>query len=595
MAANMATGNLLLRCGFYHFRLTVPADIRATFGQREIKVSLGTGNKREASRHAKKLSAGYKQLFQHARNGTMDQKQVEHIRLLMKQYRKYELEFDELQRATCSIDSQEFNEHMVAKLTQYMKARNASVVEGNISAFLSLFGCELPDSHDLSDVIGWEMLKACIDIHKVKSLRAACDYEAEAELVRKLGLHEVDSLLTEMQAKRFGPVRDGSKHSAPDAIAGSGMAPKEDVIAIPSVQEAVTYTAPFGSTPLSEVIELYLREKTAKGRDPRTIERYKNALEWPKFIIGDVPVGSLTRKIALEFIEKLQKMPSRRSIKEEYKSKSLDELLRMDIDQKLTPSGVQIVIERMSGLCAWASRADYMHKNYFEALSIAGGDEGNEIEPFDDEQLKLIFSTDKFAINDDDDPWRYWLPRIALYSGLRIEEISQLTVDDIRKGDGVWYVDVNRAKAYCSKTGEQIQKKRKNDAAERRVPLHDVLLDRLGFLDFVNRRRTEGYARLFPSLKKTSNRYSHYPSRVFSRWKIDIGFPDTNVFHSFRHRFVNDLLLVGADQVKLTMVIGHTPPKIVCPNYSKEKEMTPLSSLKANVVDKFSVDLSLLG
>lgn len=38
----------------------------------------------------------------------------------------------------------------------------------------------------------------------------------------------------------------------------------------------------------------------------------------------------------------------------------------------------------------------------------------------------------------------FWLPLIAVFSGLRQEEIGQLHVADIQREDGMWFFDINK-------------------------------------------------------------------------------------------------------------------------------------------------------
>ena len=69
----------------------------------------------------------------------------------------------------------------------------------------------------------------------------------------------------------------------------------------------------------------------------------------------------------------------------------------------------------------------------------------------------------------------YWVPIIAWYTGLRREEICQLTLADVTEHDGIW------ALAVTDENGGRV----KNSVSMRAVPVADELM-RLGFIDYVD-------------------------------------------------------------------------------------------------------------
>jgi hypothetical protein len=76
------------------------------------------------------------------------------------------------------------------------------------------------------------------------------------------------------------------------------------------------------------------------------------------------------------------------------------------------------------------------------------------------------------------------------------------------------------------------------------VPLHPIITEDLNFLGYVKQLKDKGNTRLFPELKKQSERYSHYPSRWFKDYKENCGIvapPNKKVFHSFRDNFQDNL------------------------------------------------------
>jgi integrase len=123
---------------------------------------------------------------------------------------------------------------------------------------------------------------------------------------------------------------------------------------------------------------------------------------------------------------------------------------------------------------------------------------------------------------------RYWVPLVALFTGMRSNEICQLDVADIIQKDGVDFIvaQVDGGKSVKTKAGE------------REVPVHPEL-KRLGFIAYAEFRRKEGAKRLFPDLKKAK---SGYYSDIMQKWfgnflrSLDLKKPGV-VLHSFRHTF----------------------------------------------------------
>ena len=70
--------------------------------------------------------------------------------------------------------------------------------------------------------------------------------------------------------------------------------------------------------------------------------------------------------------------------------------------------------------------------------------------------------------------WRYWIPLIGIYTGMRLNEICQLYVDDVKYLNRIWYFRL---------TNERSDQSLKNKQSKRLVPIHPKLIE-LGFIDF---------------------------------------------------------------------------------------------------------------
>ena len=215
-------------------------------------------------------------------------------------------------------------------------------------------------------------------------------------------------------------------------------------------------------------------------------------------------------------------------------------LLAGEPDKKrkaLAPRTADNSIQYLQGLLKWAQKNDYIHQsakiategkaNLTKSQRIKAT---NGAEAFSVEQLVKIFDKEAYKSYYGDSRSRYWIPLIALHTGMRKEEIAQLTPSDIKteRSSGCSYFDINR----------NWDKNVKTEQSLRYIPIHDTLL-RLGFMDYVVGRKN------CPTLfAETGNAVSH----AFIRHIEKIGVKDKDdkrrmVFHSFRDTFNNRLLI----------------------------------------------------
>jgi integrase len=104
----------------------------------------------------------------------------------------------------------------------------------------------------------------------------------------------------------------------------------------------------------------------------------------------------------------------------------------------------------------------------------------------------------------------YCIPLIALFSGMRQEEICQLHGEDVREAEGIVFFDIN----------SRPPRKPKNATAARLVPVHKDLVA-LGLLDCVEACRKARELRLFPNLRRggADARLGHAFSKWFKRYR----------------------------------------------------------------------------
>lgn len=154
-----------------------------------------------------------------------------------------------------------------------------------------------------------------------------------------------------------------------------------------------------------------------------------------------------------------------------------------------------------------------------------------------------------------------WLCLIAAYSGMRLNEICDRKVADLKKEDGVWYFDITNAKS---------------EAGDRRVPVHSRLI-KAGLLEFMDH---HGDDWLFPCLKPggPDGKRSWYISKRFTEYRRDREVTridertgkDRVDFHSFRRSAIQVLERVRLPQTEVAQVVGHDREGITFGIYNPE-------------------------
>jgi integrase len=165
--------------------------------------------------------------------------------------------------------------------------------------------------------------------------------------------------------------------------------------------------------------------------------------------------------------------------------------------------------------------------------------------PYSDADAVRILS----AARSEDRPTRRWAHWIMAFTGMRVAEVLQLAVSDIRKDGEIHYfmVEDNSDEGKSVKTGER-----------RHVPIHPALLAE-GLLDYAATLPAQGP--LFPD--KQTDRDGFRGTRgwqAVGRWVRDvvgISHPRKVPNHSWRHRVEDELRAAGVDESLRDAILGH--------------------------------------
>ncbi|KQU61531.1 hypothetical protein ASG67_16110 [Sphingomonas sp. Leaf339] len=302
----------------------------------------------------------------------------------------------------------------------------------------------------------------------------------------------------------------------------------------------------------------------------RTQIAHATTRKWVIEVFGEeTPLSGITREGCRDFVALLREMP--KSAHQRFPDMSITEVIdaakAKGERRVISTANLNAYINRFGGVMNWAMNEGYLDRNPLKGLKLPDPvKKRDKRNPFSTDQLRRIFDApiytgcrddaNGYAIPGDQRPRRarFWVPLIALFSGLRLNEICQLEVSDIRVIDSI---PCFRVASGLSQTGDE--KRVKTNASERTVPVHDELI-RCGFLAFAESQRLCGETNLFPELP-----FGHlgYRSTAISRWftrfleNAGAAAPLT-CFHSFRHNFRDGLREAKIDRDVALLLGGWT-------------------------------------
>ncbi|NOX41109.1 MAG: tyrosine-type recombinase/integrase [Alphaproteobacteria bacterium] len=204
---------------------------------------------------------------------------------------------------------------------------------------------------------------------------------------------------------------------------------------------------------------------------------------------------------------------------------------------RLSPTGVNNYLRSLYAFLKWCDGSDYIPKIpiRYELLRVYDPVPANEKRlPFSSTQLQTLFNSEIYAENKRDSAI-FWVTLIALWNGMRSNEICQLDVNDILKEEGIWCFDIS----HISKNNGN-DKSVKTRSSVRMIPIHPMLIS-CGLLEFHSSRPANH--KLFGDITiGCDGYYSTTFSKKVNRYFRQIGIHSRkHVFHSLRHNFRDEV------------------------------------------------------
>jgi integrase len=478
----------------FHFRIAVPLDLRSKFKSHHIVEPLGTDSRTQARKLRDQKLDEWREKFQRARDN------------------------EPLSLAEIEAEARDTYYRMLEALEVSGERKGAK-------DFIEQIGmtAEESDIFSLQCVLGEALeeddcQKAERAIKRIERDRGiTLDRESKTYwlLARAVLRAQLDALNGRSNLLKGEPSQEPVNFLGAAGIDGRTLQPL--ILAEPAKAKTTTKGLRF-----SGAAEAYLKEQ-ARDKDATirqsTLKLHKKVFELFAAYSDDPPVDQVPRKVASGFLHNIgtERAISNRTLRQY--SVCLAQVFK------------------------WAKQAGHSDsENPFTGQTFrAPHDAGWQ--PYEDDELKTLFSDSMFS-RPIEAPLP-WVMLIAIYSGLRLNEICQLKVADLHKEQGVWVIHVR---------GQLL----KTPAAKRIVPLHSRL-ETAGLLEYARGLPGDGW--LFPSLKPQGpdGKRSLRLTKKFTDYRRRKGIERKRLtFHSFRGNFASALDQAGVPQSDISALLGHS-------------------------------------
>lgn len=540
------TPNVIRRGGTFHFRRGVPKHLVERTGRRGLVVSLATSEVRLARLRSRQVYIASEMLFAKLERPMLSD---ETIKRVVSEFYSLVGEMDQLARLSSPPLGEAEHAALVPFLDEHLAATKVELGRGDYT--LAGVGADIVIAR----------LGLTVDSLELRQVQQA---------IMRTGIETIRAA----QARLSGDF----DHNPGDALVraaltagGQADATTSPLIQSPRPAELLPVKrATVAGNLFDELADRFLTHQ-AKGRiwDKQTAAQAKKTYSLWKEVCGDSRLDSYERADAQKFKDVMQDLPWDYGKAGEFRGKGISEIVRIDETrtpkpERLATRTVKRHFAALSGLWRWAISEGMASSNPFLGFTFPSMLRANEQrDMWTLEELAALFATPvwlgclsegrrstpgSLVIRDE----KFWLPIIAVFSGLRQEEIAQLHLEDIRKVDGHLVFDINA----------RPPRKLKNRNAVRKVPVHSTLL-RLGLLDYTKGLKETGASLLFPNLKPggADERLGHAFSKWFTRYRKDVGVYRKGLdFHSLRRTTTTMMQRAGVPIAAIDELTGHATP-----------------------------------
>lgn len=574
---------LMRRGGSFVYRANVPKDLHGAYGsQRQIWRTLKATTESEAKREAHKVALEFLEVFatKRAEIAASIAATTPEVQPTTVKARRYSIATLVKQHANAVLDREEargealFNLHLedpgefrrrVYNVVECGKLLDHHFTANEIKGFEAwidfLYG------EDADRVVAFiERKRIQGRIAEIRGRQAVKDFREFSQLVDTISPDIVEDqrrpLIRALMEGEIVALSPLAEQEPPPSPILSALAPPIHAPALaPETSPSSTIEMPM----LDSIKRDFLKDKHRSGTSMGACDEIYRAIDDFIGIIGDRAINAYKKADVRDYLSVIQTIPPNSRKKSAYRDLPLREIAAKAKESKDKSPDIATIhkkFDAIAGFFKWLNRHyDHMPPNPFadmrpqERKNIR-----DERHPFTIEELGKIFATPPYTGAKSTSRWLtpgtvilkdrgiYWLPLIALYSGMRLGEILQLRKGDVRQEDDITFFDVN------DDDGKSV----KTNAGHRRVPMHPTLIA-CGLLKYVRKLATDETRIIndVPLSGRAKDR-SGRGSRKMADLLITSGAKtEKNSFHSFRHNIEDAYRMAGVDHAVMNILQGH--------------------------------------
>jgi integrase len=547
----------------YLLNIKIPRDLREYFGRNQFKISLKNGIHSQSLLFAKVLYLEVQSIFSSIRMGTISKITVKQVKDILKD--KIERTLNHSKHIV--VDTNTFIESEVKDKIEEINGEERILrtqLEQNYDGVLEHIEKEIAriiKSKDLTidskSLEFKELRKQFLELRLIRSKwkkelledsgKSVNDFRNE--IYKKFNIKDEPTDLDLLAKLQTSESILGSRILRNDLVTTSK---DNQIIKDSEVQEPVGDVSP----KLSEMKEEFIGERLLSGFSPKSTRELESTIDDLIEIIGDIPILKVTPNNARDFKKIISSLPKYRNQSPRYRGLTIKQILSLDGVEGQEPKNINKLIYRVRVFFKWLKNnySEYVPQNHFDGLSIQEKKFDKPRDIFTNKELHKIFDTTPFLNNTIRNPHRrnklasFFVPIVAIHTGMRLEEICQLRLEDVYKEGTVDIIRVTISK----------ETKLKTVTSQRIVPIHENL-KRVGFLEYCNYMKKQKKERVFWDLTKSRDGYGRNIGRYFMEYLRKVGVYEfqSKVFHSLRHTFITTLLQNGVREEVVNGLCGH--------------------------------------
>ncbi|MBM7634928.1 tyrosine-type recombinase/integrase [Geomicrobium sediminis] len=298
------------------------------------------------------------------------------------------------------------------------------------------------------------------------------------------------------------------------------MSPKRRSNQISIPQKQRFSPTDFGPKSLDEAIHLFLRECKIRNLRQDTLIYYKKELDFSAKLLRNNDAPEDPNKITASDIN--------------------DSIILFMMDQKLKETTINTRLRAVRTLFNFLDRKGFLENNPMKEVKLLRNTK-RIVETFTRDQIRTLFAQpDQETFTGMRD---YTLMMLFLETGVRLNEMANIKVDDIKWQDGVIYIRHPKTQSHRSVPIQLIMKKQLSKYVQLRGQLnHDFL--------FVN---IDNEPMLRQNMQQSVRKYGRMACILNVRCSP----------HTFRHTFAKMCVQNGADVFTLQTILGHSTMDMV--------------------------------